>query len=66
MPKAKNDVLMVSLLITPPMLVVEIVEIVIAADPGTDIDVGTAGGLLPDVADFDPTSAPGVMVMRLE
>ena len=32
---------------------------VIAADPGTDIDVGTAGGLLPDVVDFDPTSAWG-------
>ena len=30
---------------------------VVAADPGTDIDVGTAGGLLPDVVDFDPTSA---------
>ena len=32
---------------------------VIAADPDTDIDVGTAGGLLPDVVDFDPTSAWG-------
>ena len=32
---------------------------VIAADPDTDIDVGAADGLLPDVADFDPTSAWG-------
>jgi hypothetical protein len=32
---------------------------VIAADSDTDIDVGTAGGLLPDVVDFDPTSAWG-------
>ena len=33
---------------------------VIAADPpGTDVDVGAAGGLLPDVVDFDPTSAWG-------
>ena len=32
---------------------------VIAAGPTTDMDVGTADGLLPDVADFDPTSAWG-------
>ena len=32
---------------------------VIAADPDSDIDVGTAGGPLPDVVDFDPTSAWG-------
>ena len=39
---------------------------VIAADPGTDIEVGTAGGLFPDVGDFDPSSAwgAGVVVMR--
>ena len=30
---------------------------VITADPGTDIDVGTAGDLFPDVVDFDPDSA---------
>ena len=29
---------------------------VIVADPTTDMDVGTADGLLPDVAGFDPTS----------
>ena len=32
---------------------------VIAADPGNDIEVGTAGGLFPDVVDFDPSSAWG-------
>ena len=32
---------------------------VVGAGPTTDMDVGTAGGLLPDVADFDPTSAWG-------
>ena len=32
---------------------------VIATGPTTDMDVGTADGLLPDVADFDPTSAWG-------
>ena len=32
---------------------------VIAAGPITDVDVGTADGSLPDVADFDPTSAWG-------
>ena len=32
---------------------------VIAADSDTDIDVGTDGGLLPDMVDFDPTSAWG-------
>jgi len=30
---------------------------VITADPGTDIDVGTAGDLFPDVVDFEPTGA---------
>ena len=30
---------------------------VITADPGTDIDVGTAGDLFPDVVDFDPHPA---------
>ena len=32
---------------------------VIAAGPTTDMDVGTADGLLTDAADFDPTSAWG-------
>ena len=32
---------------------------VVAAGPTTDMDIGTADGLLPDVADFDPTSAWG-------
>ena len=32
---------------------------VIAAGPTTDMDIGTADGLLPDVSDFDPTSAWG-------
>ena len=30
---------------------------VVAVGPTTDVDVGTAGGLLPGVADFDPTLA---------
>ena len=30
---------------------------VVAAGPTTDMDIGTADSLLPDVADFDPTSA---------
>ena len=32
---------------------------VIAASPTTDMDVGTTDGLLPDVAEFDPTLAWG-------
>ena len=32
---------------------------VVAAGPIADMDVGTADGSLPDVADFDPTSAWG-------
>ena len=30
---------------------------VVTAGPTTDVDVGTADGLLPDVADFDPALA---------
>ena len=32
---------------------------VVAAGPTTDVDVSTADGLLPGVADFDPTWADG-------